>query len=163
MIGKLISFSAETVFGICIDKFISDVEERRAIKKIIEGISTFNINFDNTEIDIGSFQKFIENQETVDKVFLYFFGIVNQKKDRTDLISELTIQALQWVNSENEKYNRPVCGDSETIRKYFEVLFEELDNQRNTRITLADKIVVTRLSETIQASFSELRKLITDQ
>ncbi|MBC1802171.1 ATP-binding protein [Listeria booriae] len=163
MIGKLIIFSAETLFGICIDKFVSDVKERRELKKIIEGISTFNINFDNTEVDIGSFQKFIEKQETVDKVFLYFFGIDNQKKDRIDLINELTIQALQWVNNENEKYNRPVCGDSETIREYFEALFEELDNQRNTRITLADKIVIARLSETIQTNFNELRKLITEQ
>ncbi|WP_099225253.1 NACHT domain-containing protein [Listeria costaricensis] len=159
----LITFAAETLFGIVIDEYVKNQKEKNEIKRIIQGITDFDRNFDDSSIDIGTFQDFIQDPETVRRIFFYFFDINYQNISRDQLINDLTIQAVKKIKIENEKYRRPLFRNPEVVKEYLEALFEKIDNEREARFSLEALALSTKLVQIFSERFDKLEQQMNGQ
>lgn len=131
-----------------VSKKLQNIDDRKLEKRLLEEVSSFNEKFNDTELDCGLFQKFIENKDIVTKIMDYIFG----KKsliEYNEFINCLVEEAEIFINNEKIKIGHSKLNNNILILEYFEGLMSILMSIRFDSLSLSEKCQVSILQNDI--------------
>lgn len=150
--------------GYLLSKGLTNLEEKKLIKKIEEKVTEFNRKFDDTEVDSNYFVDFIERNDVSDKIIQRIFNAYKiSKEDYNSLLEKLASEAVEFVNLKKDKFNHPHVKRSSDFEDYFSELFGILVDFRESLLSMKDKAVVSIVDESIGKSEGYIIKTIEDK
>jgi len=122
------------------EKGVNVAKEKIYINKLKESIREFNTNFDNTELDCGSFQRFIEDEKNLEKIFNHLNNVdtIERISDK-EFVHNISNEAFEFVNREKHRIGHPSIEDKAVFEEYFNDLIAIIDNFIFSQLKLEGK------------------------
>lgn len=141
-----------------ISKKIDNLLEKKEYEKIMNSISSFQIQFVDSEIDRKSFQDFMLKSSIRFAIYRFVYekysSVITSEKEI--FVSKLVTQAMSYMNEQNSKYNRPIFTNEKLLQQYFADLFAKLNDRMFSGMTIESKTQLSAISTLLDKRFSQL-------
>ena len=148
-LGKQVQNIVQNILQITDDLQVKDIMSEEAFDAILEKVDTFleewNINLDQFQTDVKSYQQNLELQELPDKVEEQQTGFLDGEFEE-QLPQEIAVDSSKQENAVNGmKQEKSVNKESEEALKSFEKVIEEQDASVETKETKEEVDIETKV------------------
>lgn len=121
-------------------KGVNILKEKSYTIKLEEMIKKFISDYEDTEIDCGSFQKFIEDDSSINKIINHFNNIntIERNSDKK-FVCHISDEAFEFINEEKNIIGNPRINNKVILKKYFNDLISIINRLISDSIGLENR------------------------
>ena len=154
---------APNLAGYLLSGRLTDREEKKLIKEIVDKVTEFNQNFDDTEVDSSYFVDYLEQNKISGTIIQRVFNVYKTSKDDYEVISkELALEAVEFVNIKKDKFGHTPIKKLSDFEDYFSELFKILVDFRESLLSIKEKAILSIVDESIEKSAVNIIKTFED-
>ncbi|WP_301107120.1 hypothetical protein [Sporosarcina sp.] len=150
--------------GYLLSRGLTDREEKKLIKEIVDIVTEFNRNFDDTEVDSNYFVDYLEQNKISDTIIQRVFNVYKTSKEDYEVISKkLALEAVEFVNIKKDKFEHTPIKNLSDFEDYFSELFKILVDFRESLLSIKEKAILSIVDESIGKSEGNIIKTIEEK
>ncbi|GMQ59813.1 hypothetical protein AN1V17_42130 [Vallitalea sediminicola] len=142
--------------SILISNKLLDIKDKRKLNEIRKKIINFNESFVDTELDCGSFKKYFDSTNAVDKISEYIFAS-GELISEPEFIYQIADESHQFINK-HKKDNGQSLIRKKIVFNYFDCLIKMLKRIRDSLLDINEKALASKINNDL----GEMNKNIKD-
>lgn len=122
-------------------------KEKRILDELNYNISSFDLNFDNTEIDTHTFDKFMTESPMVSSYFSKIF--LSGQDQNNDILEKIIDNLIDKINAKRASQGISSFGNRELVKKYFDQLVQYLKKERQRILGIESQLLIAEIKDSL--------------
>ena len=168
IVWKTVSYLSNMILDNRIERSFNNMIEKNKYKDIMKFLETFNPQFADSDIDLFSFQQYLNSSEFKQFLFKSMYERNSSALLNDDeIIKTLVTNASFVINRANNQHNRPLFTRNELLIEYFTDFLKLLREKRNADISFDDNVqtsvILEGISKVMKGELSSKRKIVSSE
>lgn len=168
IVWKTVSYLSNMILDNRIERSFNNMIEKNKYKDIMKFLETFNPQFADSDIDLFSFQQYLNSSEFKQFLFKSMYERNSSALLNDDeIIKTLVTNASFVINRANNEHNRPLFTRNELLTEYFTDFLKLLREKRNADISFDDNVqtsvILEGISKVMKGELSSKKKIVSSE